>query len=58
MTVSSSRPSAGTVSPQYLAYLDEHMERHISSGRPAGALNAQSCIKEARAIELDCVNAR
>src|SRR6266851_2663709 len=38
MTTSLSRLSTGTVSPQNLAYLDENMQRHISSGRPAGAL--------------------
>jgi CubicO group peptidase (beta-lactamase class C family) len=30
--------SSGTASPENLAYLDEHMQRHISSGRPVGAL--------------------
>src|SRR5712691_2183244 len=38
MTTSLSRISTGAVSPQNLAYLDENMQRHISSGRPAGAL--------------------
>ena len=38
MTASLSRPSMGTVSPRKLAYLDEHIQRHIASGRPTGAL--------------------
>src|SRR5712691_7918148 len=38
MTTSLSRISTGAVSPQNLAYLDENIQRHISSGRPAGAL--------------------
>jgi CubicO group peptidase (beta-lactamase class C family) len=38
MTASLSRPSTGTVSAHNLAYLDEHVQRYISSGRPAGAL--------------------
>src|ERR1700704_1551759 len=38
MTTSLIRPGTGTVSAQNLAYLDEHVQRHISSGRPAGAL--------------------
>src|SRR5438094_8177111 len=38
MSASSSRLSTGTVSPQNLAYLDEHIQRYISSGRLAGAL--------------------
>src|SRR5437879_3236638 len=33
MTTSLSRLSTGTVSPQNLAYLDENMQRHISSGK-------------------------
>jgi CubicO group peptidase (beta-lactamase class C family) len=38
MTASLTRRDTGTVSAQNLAYLDEHVERHISSGRPVGAL--------------------
>jgi CubicO group peptidase (beta-lactamase class C family) len=38
MTASLSRPGARTISPRNLAYLDEHIQRYISSGRPAGAL--------------------
>jgi CubicO group peptidase (beta-lactamase class C family) len=38
MTASSSRASTGTINPQNLACLDEHIQRYISSGRPAGAL--------------------
>ena len=38
MTASLSRPSPGTISPQNLAYLDEHLQRYISSGRLTGTL--------------------
>ncbi len=38
MTAASSRASTGTINPRNLAYLDEHIQRYISSGRPAGAL--------------------
>src|SRR6266508_5888651 len=38
MTAASSRASTGTINPRNLAYLDEHIQRYIASGRPAGAL--------------------
>jgi CubicO group peptidase (beta-lactamase class C family) len=38
MPASSIHPGTGNVSAQHLAYLDEHIQRYISSGRPAGAL--------------------
>lgn len=38
MTASLIRPEAGGVSAQNLAYLDEHFQRYMSSGKLAGAL--------------------
>ena len=38
MASSLSRPGARTISTRNLAYLDEHIQQYISSGRPAGAL--------------------
>jgi CubicO group peptidase (beta-lactamase class C family) len=38
MTASLSRSGAGSISPRNLAYLDEHIQRYMSSGMPAGAL--------------------
>src|SRR3712207_3078050 len=32
------RPGTGTIRAQNLAYLDEHFQRYIESGRPAGTL--------------------
>jgi CubicO group peptidase (beta-lactamase class C family) len=38
MTASSMRPGTGTMSAQNLAYLDEHFQRYVASGRLAGTL--------------------
>ena len=38
MTAASILPAARTLHPRNLGYLDEHVQRYISSGRPAGAL--------------------
>jgi CubicO group peptidase (beta-lactamase class C family) len=38
MTAASTSPGMGTVHPRNLGYLDEHLQRYISSGRLAGAL--------------------
>jgi CubicO group peptidase (beta-lactamase class C family) len=40
MTTVLARPGAGTVSARNLEYLDEHLQRYISSGRLAGTLVA------------------
>src|SRR5688572_12315226 len=38
MAASAILTGTGSVSAQSLAYLDEHIQRHLSSGRPTGAL--------------------
>src|SRR3954454_3761189 len=38
MTAVVARPGAGTMNAKKLAYLDEHLQRYISSGKLTGAL--------------------
>src|SRR5215210_6988595 len=40
MTASMTRAEAGAVSPRNLAYLNEHLQRYIDSGKLPGALTA------------------
>ena len=40
MTTSMTRAEAGTVSPSSLAYLDEHLQKYISSGKLPGTITA------------------